>query len=182
MPESQDLTRSSHELSHVEEGHLSDPSYENLEMTRADFMKRQKCSNDNDYYSNKQSPNTPKGMIDDMPLMRNISFAGQLPALSEGKPMNQEEQKDLLGDEVFNPDDVLIDRSAGGGFNNSSFFGLAMVFGAVGMASFMSAAPVDPVSGGGVINSGSRMAGTERIGPSVSITNDVDSTVENYVE
>jgi hypothetical protein len=52
LPESQDLTRSSHELSHVEEGHLSDPSYENLEMTRADFMKRQKCSNDNDYYSN----------------------------------------------------------------------------------------------------------------------------------
>jgi len=40
MPESQDLTRSSHELSYIEEGHLSDPSYENLEMTRADFMKR----------------------------------------------------------------------------------------------------------------------------------------------
>ena len=32
--------------------------------------------------------------------MRNISFEGQFPALSEGKPALQEEQRDLLGDEV----------------------------------------------------------------------------------
>jgi len=60
-----------------------------------------------------------------------------LPALSEGKPA-MEEQKDLLGeDAAFNIDDVLIDRSAGGNFNNSTFFGLAVMCGGIGMASFM---------------------------------------------
>jgi len=118
-------------------------------------------------------------------LMRNISFGGQLPALSEGRPMNQEEQKDLLGDGAdFNVDDVLIDRSAGGRFNNTSFFGMAMVFGAIGMCSFMSAAPSETTIGAVSFNSGSRMAGTERLPreESGSITNPVDTPVEHYVE
>ena len=37
--------------------------------------------------------------------MRNISIEGHFPALSEGKPVIQEEQKDLFGDDV----DVLGD-------------------------------------------------------------------------
>jgi len=39
-PESQEITQSSHELSQFEE--VSDPSYENLDVTRGEFLKRQK--------------------------------------------------------------------------------------------------------------------------------------------
>ena len=104
------------------------------------------------------------GQKDDLPLMRNISFGGQMAALSEGKLVNLEEQKDLIGgnDNVFNVDDMLIDRRASLNNGNMNFFGLAMVFGAVGMASFMTASP-ESSSGVSVMNTGSRMAGTEKI-------------------
>ena len=70
-------------------------------------------------------------------------------ALSEGKLANQEEQKDLFGDgnEVFNVDDMLIDRKNSNQNSSMNFFGLACVFGAVGMASFMTASPVEGSSG-----------------------------------
>lgn len=138
---------------------MSDPSYENLEMTRADFMKRQKFSNDNGFYGN-NSQMTPPADKDNLPLMRNISFGGQLPALSEGKPMNQEEQNYLLDGNEFNVDDVLIDRSTGGRFNNTSFFGgLAMVFGAIGMASFMTASPMEGSAGVSTVYTGGKLVG-----------------------
>jgi len=80
--------------------------------------------------------NRASQVIKDQIPNRNISF-GVPPALSEGK-LTMEEQKDLLGEEAaFNIDDVLIDRSAGGNFNNSAFFGLAVMCGGIGMASFM---------------------------------------------
>lgn len=50
VPESQEKTQSSHEQSNNFEE--SDPSYENLEMTRGEFLKRQKLSTDNEYYGN----------------------------------------------------------------------------------------------------------------------------------
>lgn len=182
MPEQQQEFGSSHshEITYAEEGQLSDPSYENLEMTRAEFMKRQKFANDGQYGNTSQT--TPKGMPDNLPLMRNISFGGQMRQLSEGRPGNQEEQKDLLAETEFNVDDVLIDRSAGGrGFSNTTFFGLAMVFGAVGTVSFMSASPMEGTPGPSVY-SGSRLAGTERLptGESSSITNPSEETV--YIE
>jgi len=63
-------------------------------MTRGEFLKRQKLSMDDAFYGN-GSQKTPQVIKDSIP-MRNISFGGQLPALSEGKP-TMEEQKDLLG-------------------------------------------------------------------------------------
>lgn len=65
--------------------------------------------------------------------------------------------------EAFNVDDLIIDRSTGGNFNNSSFFGLAVMCGAVGMASFMSAPSAVQSTSAGKINSGSNMAGTQYI-------------------
>jgi len=64
--------------------------------------------------------------------------AAQQSALSEGR-VKPEEQKDLFDDgEVFNVDDMLLDRR-GRTNGNLNFFGLACVFGVVGMASFMTA-------------------------------------------
>jgi len=92
-----------------------------------------------------------------------------MPALSEGKPA-MDEQKDLLGEDVaFNIDDVLIDRSTGGRFNNSSFFGLAVMCGSIGMASFMSASFPTQVTQTGKINSGSNMAGTKYMSEADSV-------------
>lgn len=77
MPESRDLTHPTQELSYIEEGNLSDPSYESLEMTRGEFLKRQKLSADDDFYGNYDRKLTPQaGVKDSMPLMRNISFGG----------------------------------------------------------------------------------------------------------
>jgi hypothetical protein len=86
VPDSQDLTR---ELSNIDEGHSSDPSYESLEMTRAEYMKRQKCSGEG--FTSFGTHKTPQLAKDSMPLTRNISFGGQLPALSEGRPGHLEE-------------------------------------------------------------------------------------------
>lgn len=123
-------------------------------------------------------------IIKDQIPMRNISFGGQMPALSEGKPA-MDEQKDLLGEDVtFNIDDVLIDRSAGGRFNNSSFFGLAVMCGSIGMASFMSASSPTQVTETRKINSGSNMAGTKYMSEvdSVPMKNQSEDIVDNYVE
>lgn len=164
-------------MSNVDEG-PSDLSYESLEMTRADFLKRQKINDD--FYGN-TSQKTPMAQKENLPLMRNISFGGQMAALSEGKLINQEEQKNLLGDgtDVFNIDDMLIDRRDGGNNGNMNFFGLAMVFGAVGMASFMTASP-ESSSGVSKMNTGSRMVGTEKLqrGEPVSLTSQVNE--EHY--
>lgn len=180
MPESSDLTQPSHDLSYIEEGNLSDPSYENLEMTRGEFLKRQKLSQDDGFYGNQ----SPQAMKDQLPLMRNISFGGQLPALSEGRPMNIEEQKDLLGeDNDFNVDDVLIDRSASGRFVNSSFFGMAVMCGGIGMASFMSASsPMESTGSQRIV--GARLAGTEILPKreSVSMKNQGEEIVDHFVE
>lgn len=167
------MTQHTHELSHVDEG-PSDLSYESLEMTRADFLKRQKINDD--FYGN-SSQKTPVAQKDNLPLMRNISFGGQMAALSEGKLINLEEQKDLMGDnaDVFNVDDMLIDRRTGLNNGNMNFFGLAMVFGAVGMASFMTASP-ESTSSVSKMNTGSRMVGTEKMqrGEPVSLTSQVN--------
>lgn len=117
------------ELSYVEE---SDPSYENLELTQGEFMKRQKLSTDDQVFTNRnaQASQLPR----DIP-MRNVSFAGPMQALSEGKA---DEQKDLLGEDApFNIDDVLIDRSAGSNYGGSYFLGLGVMCAGLGMASFM---------------------------------------------
>jgi len=118
-------TQSGHELSYIEE---SDPSFEQLEMTRGEFLKRQKLSTDDQVFIDGKAPH-----MNQIPL-RNVSFGGQMQALSEGKA---DEQKDLLGEaEPFNMDDVLIDRSAGDNYGNSFFMGLGLMFGALGVASF----------------------------------------------
>lgn len=123
-------TQSGHELSYIEE---SDPSYENLEMTRGEFLKRQKLSMDDQLYTS--NTKTPQVIKEQIP-MRNISFQ-QMPALSEGKAA-MDEQKDLLGeDAAFNIDDVLIDRSAGDNYGGYPFLGLGVMCGALGLASFM---------------------------------------------
>lgn len=97
-----------------------------------------------------------------------------------------DEQKDLLGEDVtFNIDDVLIDRSTAGRFPNSSFFGLAVMCGSIGMASFMSASsPSQVTETGGKINSGSNMAGTKQMSEvdSVPMKNQSEDIVDNYVE
>jgi len=79
---------------------------------------------------------------------------------------------------------VLIDRSTGGRFNNTSFFGLAVMFGAVGIASFMSASPVDGTSGISAINTGSRLSGNEKFSKSepVSMKSQVEESVDNFAE
>ena len=85
--------------------------------------------------------------------MRNISFAGnfnpQTSVLSEGKPIDQEGQKDLLGDTFpdFNVDDMVLERRMGFNNGNMNFLGIALVFGAVGMASFITASPVEGSAG-----------------------------------
>ena len=143
-------------------------------MTRAEFMKRQKKGDD--VYVN-TSQKTPQAKQDNLPIMRNISFGGHMTALSEGKLANQEEQKDLFGEgtDVFNVDDMLIDRRTGGNNGGMNFFGLACVFGAVGMASFMTASPVEGSSGISHINTGGRMVGTDKLhGKAESITNQVN--------
>jgi len=158
----------------------SDHSYESLEMTRAEFMKRQKTTY-TDVYGN-TSQKTPQAQKDNLPIMRNISFGGHVAALSEGKLANQEEQKDLFGEgtEIFNVDDMLIDRRNGPNNGGLNFFGLACMSGAVGMASFMTASPVEGSSGISHINTGGRMVGTEKLqrGEAISITNQVNE--ENY--
>ena len=88
-----------------------------------------------------------------MPLIRNISFAGnfnpQTSVLSEGKPIDQEGQKDLLGDTFpdFNVDDMVLERRMGFNNGNMNFLGIALAFGAVGMASFITASPVEGSAG-----------------------------------
>lgn len=52
-------------------------------MTRADFLKRQKINDD--FYGSQKKPVAQK---DNLPLMRNYSFGGQMAALSEGKLIN----------------------------------------------------------------------------------------------
>jgi len=97
-------------------------------MTRGEFLKRQKLSTDDQVFIDGKAP-----LMNQIPL-RNVSFGGQMQALSEGKA---DEQKDLLGEaEPFNMDDVLIDRSAGDNYGNSFFMGLGLMFGALGVASF----------------------------------------------
>ena len=54
-------------------------------MTRADFLKRQKINDD--FYGN-SSQKKPVAQKDNLPLMRNYSFGGQMAALSEGKLIN----------------------------------------------------------------------------------------------
>lgn len=82
-----------------------------------------------------------------------------------------------MGDnaDVFNVDDMLIDRRTGLNNGNMNFFGLAMVFGAVGMASFMTASP-ESTSSVSKMNTGSRMVGTEKMqrGEPVSLTSQVN--------
>jgi len=79
-------------------------------------MKRQKRSNSGvtpsgfDFQTN--LPMTPQGnKTDNMPpLMRNVSFGGHLPALSEGQGANKE-LEDILSKDDFLVEDVLFDRS-----------------------------------------------------------------------
>lgn len=83
------------------------------------------------------------------------------------------------GADVFNVDDMLIDRRTGVNNGNMNFFGLAIVFGAVGMASFMTASP-ESTSGVSQMNTGSRMVGIEKMqrGEPVSLTSQVNE--EHY--
>lgn len=122
-----------------------------------------------------------------MPLTRNISFGGQLPALSEGRAGNQEELKELFGDDGhdFNVDDVLIDRSAGEGYGSTTYFGgLAVVFGAVGMASFMGASGMEEAASLSTLNTSRRLVGTDRItrAEPVSLTDSSEEYAEQLVE
>ena len=108
-------------------------------MDFAEFTKRQKC-NDDSFYGNNSTPLSPRA---NLPLMRNTSYT----VLSEGKPIDQEGQKDLLGDGVFNVDEMILERNSDYNNGKLNFLGLALVFGAVGMASFISASPVEGSAG-----------------------------------
>ena len=79
---------------------------------------------------------------------------------------------------------MLIDRSAGGYINNSSFLGLAVMCGSIGMASFMQASSPTQASNTSVFYSGSRQAGTDHLPKSepVSIKNQGEEVVDSYAE
>lgn len=98
--------------------------------------------------------------------------------------MNAEEQKDLLGEELLNVDDLLIDRSTGGRFNNSTFFGLAVMCGSIGMASFMSASSPMESSVSSKLYSGQHLTETDNLSikEPVSIKNQGEEIVDHFVE
>lgn len=182
VQESQDLTQPSHELSNIEDGgNLSDPSYENLEMTRGEFLKRQKLSMDDAFYGS-SGQKASQAVKDQIPV-RNISFGGGLrPAFSEG-----DDHKDFLPDDdaPFNTDDFVLERNSNGpAFGNSTFFGLAVMCGSIGMASFMSASSPAQATGTTKLYSGAGMAGTEYITKEepVSIKHQTEDFEANYIE
>lgn len=85
----------------------------------------------------------------------------------------------------FNPDDVLIDRSTGDrGYGSGSFFGLAVMFGAVGMASVMGVTGTEEAASLSTLNTSRRLVGTDRItrAEPVSLTDSSDEYAEQMVE
>jgi hypothetical protein len=80
---------------------------------------------------------------------------------------------------------VLIDRSAGRYDNNTAFFGgLAVVFGAIGMASFMNASAMEEAPGLSTLNTSSRLVGTERVtrAEPVSLISSSEENAEQFIE
>ena len=98
-------------------------------------------------------------------LMRNITIGGQDDVQSVGMLENQTGPKDQPEPthEEFNVDDMLITRNEQTSSNSMNFFGLACVFGAIGMVSVLTDSPVDLPKASNLMQSGSKMVGTDKI-------------------
>lgn len=89
-----------------------------------------------------------------------------MPALSEGKKINQELNNILEKDE-FKVEDVLIDRNTQQerDYTGTAYFSLAIMFGAVGVAALSGAETTTSTTASvNVINTGSSLAGTAKLG------------------
>ena len=78
--------------------------------------------------------------------------------------------------EEFNVDDMLITRNEQTSSNSMNFFGLACVFGAIGMVSVLTDSPADLPKASNLMQSGSKMVGTDKImrDEPISMTNQVN--------
>ena len=145
-----------------------DLSYEDLEQDFAQFKKRQRLDNDF-FFSNSADKQT---------VLQRIPSSSSLRGLKNESSLQSEVTDNKFEDNEISVDDMLLERSSPQSNSSLNFFGLAIVFGAIGMISMVSDAPSQPLVS--TINSGNRLKSNLRTNTeSSSITEQV---IEDYTQ